>query len=43
MESEGVDQVEGDYGLHHHLGGKHDHRRPVEELLDMAMDASFIA
>ena len=46
MEGEGADQVAGDYGLHHHLGGvEHDHHGlgPVEEVVAIALDASFIA
>ena len=45
MEGEGADQVAGDYGLHHHLGGvEHDHHGlgPVEEVVAIALDASFI-
>ena len=40
----GVDQVAGDYGLHHQLGEEHDHHRPlpVEEVVAMALDCSFI-
>ena len=44
MEGGGADQVAGDYGLHHQLGEEHDHHRPlpVEEVVAIALDASFI-